>query len=630
VLVPLTLGGMWTMKKLALVAVVLVVAWVGYRETRRAPRASVTASVDSTAALAPALAPSTEVVETVLPSSARTEVAAPDLTPESERVGAATVVVTASWDPDGEAAADLGLVLLPATGDARELRAREARTDANGHARLEELASGPWVLHDERGGELELELAPGEERHVELLLPTMKSVTGRVVDEDGRGIPGAELWLERMGGTSRGSPLLDGRVVARTDERGEFRLRGLRSENALGAFAPGFAPAPLALLRQLAPLPGAGELEVRLVLTHGARRLVGRVLDADGVPCPGALLVLGTKGNHVRGEHWSARGRLFVSTEEGRFSVDWIAPEWDAEAPELLLAVLAPEHALLLVPSSEVFAALEGELVLRLQRGARVTGRVCSVSGEAVAGAQVEVLSCAGLNAAAVPFRLPSASANALGDFALAHVTSGEVRVTAWSEEDRGVRGHRDGRLVDGADYTLDFVLGQLAAIRGRVVDEQGRPLADRDILVANGRGASAITSGADGRFEFLPEDPEAEWTFSLVGSSGYDDQRMGVKPGQDVVLVARRHAGVVVGSFRDAAGAAQPGKVLQAELVTIGDLIIEIAAELDGAGAYRFEQVAAGEYQMHITCGGDSIASSQTFTLEAGGFRDVGELVSR
>lgn len=629
VLVPLTLGGLWTMKKLALVAVVLVVAWVGYRETRRAPESSVAASSDSAPALTPTPAPILDDVEAVSAPAARSEAAAPDPNPASARESAATVVVSAHWAPEGEAAAELGLVLMPATGDARELRAREARTDATGLARLEGLASGAWILHDERGGELELELAPGEERHVELVLPAMISVTGRVVDEDGHGIPRAEVWLERLWGTGRGSPLLDGRVVAHADEQGEFRLRGLRAESAVGAFARGYSPAPLALVRMLAPVPGASVLEIELVLESGARRLAGRVLDADGAPCAGALLVLGTKGNEVRGEHWKARGRLFESDSEGRFAADWIAPEWGIEAAQLQLTVLAEEHALLFVPSSEVFAALDGELVVRLQRGARVAGRVRSASGRGVEGAEVAVLASAGRDAASVPFPLPRVRADGQGNFLLPHVTSGPAQIIA-SSVDRAERAGHEGELIDGAEYVWDLELGELAAIRGRVVDEQGLPLAERSVLVGNGELVTGVVSGADGAFFYEPEDPESEWTFSLIGSAGYDDQRAGVKLGQEIVLVAHTHSGVVVGSFLDEAGAVKPGKALQVALLTVGDVILSIGAELDGAGAFRFEQVAAGEYQVEITCGGTSIASSDTFTLEAGGFRDLGELVSR
>jgi len=632
VLAPLTLGGLWTMKKLALVAVVLVVAWVGYRETRRAPESSVAASSTSATELSPTPVPILDDIEAVTAPAARIEVATPEPNPASARESAATLVVLARWEPEGEVAADLGLVLLPATGDARELRAREVRTDATGLARLEGLASGAWILHDERGGELELELAAGEERRVEILLPTMKTVSGRVVDEDGHGIPGAEVWLERLWGASRGSPLLDGRVVARADERGEFRLRGLRAENALGAFAPGYVPAPLALLRTLAPLPGASEreLEVELLLVRGARRLAGCVLDAEGRPCAGALLALGTRGNLVRGDDWKPRARLFVSDAEGRFEADWIAPDLGAESPQLGLTVLAAEHALLLVPSTEVFGALDGELVLRLQRGARVLGSVRSLAGEPSAGAQVEVLSIEAITAANVPFKLPSAQADSVGDFELAHVTPGAVRISAWAEAEPGLRANRSGDLADRAEHAWDLVLGERVSIRCRVVDEAGLPLADRDVLIGNGRSMSGLGTAPDGTFEFLPEDPEAVWTLSLIGSAGYDDQRTGVTLGQEVRLVARKHLGVVVGVFRDEAGSAEPGQALRAALMTVGDVLFASEAELDGSGAFRFENVAAGDYQLSITSGEGTIASSETFTLEAGGFRDLGELVSR
>jgi hypothetical protein len=101
---------------------------------------------------------------------------------------------------------------------------QDAWTAADGGFRLEGIPAGAALLWARKFGwnsaKREVVVAPGEEARVEIALPPRDAgsleVAGRVVDDDGRPVPGAEVWC---GGTH------DLSRDARTDARGEFRLR---------------------------------------------------------------------------------------------------------------------------------------------------------------------------------------------------------------------------------------------------------------------------------------------------------------------------------------------------------------------------------------------------------------------
>jgi len=522
-----------------------------------------------------------------------------------------TLSVRATWADDGSAAAGIGLFLWPEDEVRPDLHVRTLETDGTGGARFEALAPGRYTLQSDRGTETALECAAGEHTQA-LALPGGLDVLGRVVDGEERPVPGAEVWLEGWAPGSR-----DGRIVARAGPDGTFRLQGLGEDLSLAAYAPGFAPSSLARMRTRVAAAGADEVQVTLVLERAGTVLAGRVIDPLGRVVEGALVALGTQGNVVRGEEWSPQARTLTTDAEGRFTLPWIAPQRE-RGRVFDLHVLAEGHALAFVPEEEVRAALGHELVVRLAPGATIVGRATDRSGQALARVRVEVRGPT--DGRASPFRLPSARSDADGRFVLAHVAAGEVRLRAWLEADLGLGAEEQRFVAEGAREPWDLVLGPARVIRGRVVDGEGNGLAGRSVLCMSEGGGTSLESGSDGRFVFAPSIPGEEWVLALLGPGGVVDRRGGLRFGAEVVLVDRAHAGRVLGGFSDRGGLAQEGQQLVATLTSDDEeLRLQLQAEVDAQGAFAFDGVRPGRYQVAVASGEREIAWSSWFELADG-----------
>lgn len=180
-------------------------------------------------------------------------------------------------------------------------------------------------------------------------------IVGRVVDPDGRPIPGAQV----LAGGLRGEEL--GPLIALADGAGRFTLDAPPPTGLLEVVAERFARRVLSLE------PGAGPLEVVLA---PARAIEGRVVaDEDERPLGGAS---------VEGESATWRNRARTGPD-GRFRFD--------DAPD--------EQAVLVVTfdgrKGAVVEAAEAALV-RLSLGRALRGLVVDPTGVPVAGAMVFVI----------------------------------------------------------------------------------------------------------------------------------------------------------------------------------------------------------------------------------------------
>jgi hypothetical protein len=612
----MTAGGL-LVKKLVVAAALAALALVGWKSWRGgAPADSAEAQTVPAAELVEAPAPVAEPREPVASEpAARTAVPAADAgaDPALARADTATLTVHVTYASDGSDAAGIGLVLWPSDDPLAELHARFAESDASGRARLAGVAPGALTLHSDRETSLELELAPGEEREVALVLPAGIDVVGRVVDGADVPVPDAEIWLEGDGTGSRG-----GRIVARSDRAGRFALRALDASQALGAFAPGFAPAFLEKLDTKDVR--VGEVAITLVLDRAGFELRGRVVDPAGVPVAGARVALGTRGNRVGPGRipgvsgWRPRARMLVATEDGDFRA-WIG--LDARMSSIPLHVQAPGFALARLDVEEQPGPGETHVV-RLEVGATIEGVVRDAAGEPVAGAHVSVLRAGTIEFAGSPLSLPFARSASDGEFRLAHVPSGEVELVAGTDDPR-VGCTEVRRLADGASERWDLVLGVSRAITGRVVDAAGAGLAGRGVLVRAGNAMSGVTSDAQGRFTFVPDGETEEHVFELISEGGTLDRVEGVRAGAEIVLVERPHAAVVTGGFTDRAGRALPGERLLAALRSEDADHFSVQNWLGELGQFEFPGVAPGRYRVAIQSGDLKIAESPAFTVAEG-----------
>jgi len=627
----LMLGGVLAMKKVVVGFAVLVLAWLGWRVWRAElePRAAGRME-QQTAELAVGGEPSV-LTDAVAGAEGRVEFQGSPEGAHEAALAAATLAVHVAHERDGADAPGVGLVLWPLEDALAELHALELETDALGRARFEGVAPGRYSVHTDRDGETPLELAVGEERELELVLPSGFDVAGVVVDGEGQPVAGAEVWLEGRGAGSRG-----GRIVARAGLDGRFRLRSLGEEQALSAFAPGFAPAFLERLHTKELPEGQAELAVTLVLGREGRELGGLVVDPQGGAVSGARVALGTKGNAVTGqvdgsEGWRPRARMLVTDEGGGFRAGWLDVGSAAHLSDRLVHVLAPGFAL----ARAEWDGTSSEFRVPLELGTTIEGVVRDAEGRPVAGASISVLAAGAIEFSGSPFELPSTHTATDGTYRLEHVPSGTVEVAAGLRAEPR-RGAQETRECDDAELVRwDLTLATARVITGRVVDEQGAGLAGKPVLVSNDSGMSGVSSDARGGFVFTPfatgeEVADEEWSFALMGAGGVLDRAEHVRLGAEIVLVAHAHQAGVRGGFHDRAGRARPGERVLATLHARDALQMSFGAELDPQGAFAFGEVVPGRYRVTIESGEVSIAHSPWFDVEEGQALDLDWLETR
>lgn len=367
-----------------------------------------------------------------------------------------------------------------------------------------------------------------EERPLDLLLVLERGfpAAGRVVDETGRGVPGAELRLFRLeagGGVNVGQQPIE----ARTDDDGRYRVERLREGTyAADVLAAGHVPHHQRSLELRAPPPvrqgddepAPGDLGTLEIET--AVRLHGMVLDPDFQPVAGARIgwrqrglprLLSDRGARPREElatrewqGWRFRDEA-TSDDEGRFAVDGLARDLPVALEASRDGYLPAETAAHPGPGAETGTRQEPFLVV-LQPAGLVEGRVEDAAGSPIEEAEVSARPLAGITTH--PLR---AFTDADGRFRLTQVPEGTVEVVA-SQPGRPAARETVEIAAGAPSPPLVLVLEQGVPFTGRVVDAQGEPLPGTHITLIGAEltaGAALLddstprtTAGDGGRFE--------------------------------------------------------------------------------------------------------------------------------
>jgi len=197
--------------------------------------------------------------------------AAAEPIPSAHVSSGASLALIARWSDDDEPAQAIELVLEHA-GSVQALR-----TDARGRAQARELEPGTWIVRPTIGSARLVRLDAVRPVTLELRLPRAAPLAGRVVDERGEPIAGAELWSSYPGAPFRG------RVVAESDAAGRFRLTEVDPASWIGARRGGQGASSLRLADEWL----GSELTLTLLPT-AFEPLRGRVTDSRGRPVSGA------------------------------------------------------------------------------------------------------------------------------------------------------------------------------------------------------------------------------------------------------------------------------------------------------------------------------------------------------
>ena len=516
---------------------------------------------------------------------------------------------------------------------------REGKSDSNGAFELTAVTPGEVELAVTKPGALDrklsLELSEGAAKDVgEVVLSRGEVVAGHVRWSDGTPCSGAKVEVNfdpaALGGMSGLNALQGASGEATADSSGAFEVSGLGK----GPFVVTVVARPQGSERDhRARAAGVkpGTRDVALVLAAGIE-LSGRVVDALGEPVAGASVrAIEDSGGMMR----SIGGRRVnakVSAEDGAFVVNDLSPgTWSLDARAEGFTRCAP------VDITLVGDGTPEPLVLKLERGGVILGRVLRPDGTPAPGATVrqritmESLRSLGTEENGIP---PSATAGDDGSFRFGGLGAGLVQLVA-SLDGFATSAIAEAQVKPGEE-TRDVVLTLRTGgrITGEVFAKDGSPAAGAQIiaqLTADPLAQRFATSDSTGLFAFEHLAPGAYQVLHIPGMNGggsspedaaamFGDMKMASATVEDggeahVVLGAPPKDPVEISGRVLAGDAGVPSVVL----TFIPDAIDSISglklATTDANGRYSLRLDGPGRYTVSIQKPGAS-GQQQSITL--------------
>jgi hypothetical protein len=282
-----------------------------------------------------------------------------------------------------------------------ERRVARARTDDAGGYELHDLSPGlAHVVAHGRGwtsvsldpevrripGEVKIE--PGSTTEQDILVVPAGSLTGRVLDSDGKGAAGVGLCaypvrrpLRIGGGGPDPSSYRPGKGVSGPD--GRFRVEDLVPGISYGLVTESSEVASA----QVGPVTPRSGKDVVVDLRLPPRRMLDvRVLGEAGEPVEGALVRVGEKLEKFEAFGWSPCKSDVATDGRGRARVGPL-PEGD-----LAIAVEAPGRVVSDgIPLERLETDEQGCVVFRLGPSFEISGRILDAAGEPLRGGSVRV-----------------------------------------------------------------------------------------------------------------------------------------------------------------------------------------------------------------------------------------------
>ena len=566
---------------------------------------------------------------------------------------------------DGDIAPALQRVPRPAitAADGRFL----LRSEIDGNVQLDATKSGWPAAHSNT---LRLANGVAK-RGVTIVLPRGVALRGRVVDRDRKPVAGAGVLAAQPGAAAAARRMLlnslergEGDDVVRSGADGTFTLRLREGTYDLLVTAAGFAP------RTLRAQASAGAEPVEVTLEPGVE-VSGRVTrGGTPVEAVNVLTISGDAGMPVqtaadgtfrlqdvapgemllsfrKPEEWiqttravtapasgvnvdlPAGGRIAghvvdkathrpvtafdagvapsrggavmmvaplmrgFTSDDGAFVLDGVP------AGVQTLAVSAPGYVMARLPHVEVESGRTvDDLMVALERGARLHGRVTSTDGAPLGGVAVRGMPVGA--AANEPFTTTGPD----GDYALENLEQGETSLTF---SRRGAVTLTKRVVIDGELQQLDVQLASGASIGGRVMLENGTPVAGARIEARSpsaGGVAVATESDGDGAFTI---DGAAAGRYELRASrAGLADALLrDVDVATDAATAATlrlvmKRGGSVAGRISGLTPAELHTATVHASSADGGDA----SASPDESGSYRIDAAPTGEVRVSATAG--------------------------
>lgn len=411
-----------------------------------------------------------------------------------------SLLVHARRKSDGTAAAGELLVVL-CEGDEAMFDTRRLRTDDAGEVRVDGLPPGPVTVKLQQfSNPASAEITAGAVTRLDYVLQIGVLAHGIVVDSAGRPIAGADVVLDGLGSPT---PV----TIATSAADGTFTVRDMAPYVMLGARAPGYAASRMQL--PLATVGGVAEMRLLLVDPGGV--VQGMVTDSAGVPVPGAVVRVGDAElpGIVSSVGMAAVAQPVRTGADGRFRALGIAP---GSQPVTVRAKGLPPWR------GECFVNADAttSLAVVLGQGVTCTGIVRAADGAPAAGAAIAT-------GDHKTFTLTRTKSGADGSFTLAGLPPGTIELRVVHDElgKATVTVHGEA----GASVACDVVLSRGIELRGRVLDDGGKAVADVYVSAADGQGWSdSVRADAAGRFA-LPNCPST--LLRVTASRGEQQARL-------------------------------------------------------------------------------------------------------
>lgn len=160
---------------------------------------------------------------------------------------------------------------IPGSRDVPFQALGDGRTEVGG------LTAGSYLLHTDRSLTRPLEILPNREAALRIELPPGLTVSGCVIDSQGRPVPDAEIWISEEQSCNRGMR------VTRGDDQGHFEIRAVHPTRFIWARAEGWAPSAVCPVQD----------DLALTFAGPGARLRGCVVDDRGLPLRCATVQVG-------------------------------------------------------------------------------------------------------------------------------------------------------------------------------------------------------------------------------------------------------------------------------------------------------------------------------------------------